>query len=462
MVTKADTISVLDPATGCEVANVASWTATAALAACDVAATGQRRWAAAPPRARAEALTAAFVLMQSRRSSLAEMIVAEHGKPLADALAEVDYAAEFVRWNAEEAVRIDGRSATAPGGSRIIVRHPPIGVVAVITPWNFPLAMIARKVAPALAAGNAVVVKPAAQTPLSALAFRDVLVDAGVPADVVHVHPTSNPGAWLEAVTGHDAVRMVTFTGSTAVGRSVLECAARRVLRAAVELGGNAPFIVFADADLDAAVSGALIAKMRHSAQTCTAANRFFVERPIATEFATRLATEMGAMRVGAGSSDDVQCGPLIDDVAVRRVDALVADAVGRGARVLTGGRPCGGAGSFYPPTVLVDVAAGSAVLTDEIFGPVAPVVAFDDEDEVVAAANESEAGLAGYVYSGDLRRALAVAERLECGMVGINCGVVSEVAAPFGGMKQSGLGREGGPDGILEFCETQYLAVDW
>ncbi|NOX28753.1 MAG: NAD-dependent succinate-semialdehyde dehydrogenase [Actinobacteria bacterium] len=458
-----DRISVTDPATGKEVATVAAGTPADATAAVDAAAIAQKQWAQTPPRERAEILRNCWSTLLAHSDELAEIIVREHGKPLADAKGEIAYAAEFFRWNSEEAVRIHGSIGTAPAGNnKIIVRHPPVGVVVMVTPWNFPAAMITRKVAPALAAGNAAVIKPAKETPLTALRIGELLHEAGVPAGVVNVVPTLTAGSWFEAATAHDATRMVSFTGSTEVGRVLLKRCADRVLKVAMELGGNAPFIVFNDADVDAAVEGAMTAKMRHSAETCTAANRFFAESEIADAFTAKLAKAMGAIKTGSGFDESVTCGPLINADAVLTVTALVDEAVNSGAQVAVGGSAIAGSGFFYEPTVLGNVAEGSAITTQEIFGPVAPIISFTDTDAMIDQANDTEMGLAAYVYSGDIGRGLNVCERLESGMVGLNRGAMSDPAAPFGGMKQSGLGREGASEGIYEFCETQYIAASW
>ncbi|MEM9132137.1 MAG: NAD-dependent succinate-semialdehyde dehydrogenase [Actinomycetota bacterium] len=456
-------IPVLNPATGEQLTTVADGTAADATVAVEAAAGVQGAWAATAPRERAEVLRACWSTLMDHADELAELITAEHGKPLADARGEVAYAAEFFRWNSEEAVRIHGSIGVAPGGAnQIIVRHPPVGVVVMVTPWNFPAAMITRKVAPALAAGNAVVVKPAGETPLTALRVADLLQEAGVPDGVVNVVPTSTSAAWFDAATEHRATRMVSFTGSTEVGRLLLKRAADRVLKVAMELGGNAPFIVFDDADLDAAVEGAMVAKMRHSAETCTAANRFFVEAGIAPAFTEALAAAMAAVKVGDGMDPEVTCGPMINPAAIDSIGSLVGAAVGAGASVATGGSALDGGGYFYQPTVLGDVEPGSAITREEIFGPVAPVIPFTDHERMIADANDTEMGLAAYLYTADIGRGLRVAERLESGMVGLNRGAMSDPAAPFGGMKQSGLGREGASEGIYEFCETQYIAASW
>lgn len=456
-------IAVVDPATGEEITSVAAGTAADATSAVDAAAAAQTGWAATPPRERAEILRACWSTLVDHTDELAELITREHGKPLADARGEVAYAAEFFRWNSEEAVRIHGSIGTAPGGAnKIIVRHPPVGVVVMVTPWNFPAAMITRKVAPALAAGNAVVIKPPTETPLTALRVADLLQDAGVPGGVVNVVPTTDAGAWFDAATEHRATRMVSFTGSTEVGRILLRRCADRVLKVAMELGGNAPFIVFDDADVDAAAAGALVAKMRHSAETCTAANRFFVEEGVAPAFTEALAVAMADVRVGNGMDEGVTCGPMINPAAIESIGGLVSAAVAGGAELATGGSAVDGPGYFYEPTVLAGVHPTDAITREEIFGPVAPVITFRDHDAMIDHANDTEMGLAAYVYTDDLGKAMRTAERLESGMVGVNRGAMSDPAAPFGGMKQSGLGREGASEGIYEFCETQYIAASW
>ncbi|MCP3992379.1 MAG: NAD-dependent succinate-semialdehyde dehydrogenase [Actinomycetia bacterium] len=456
-------VKVFNPAAGEEITSVAAGTPADATSAVDAAAAAQKEWAATAPRVRGEILRQCWSSLLSHADELAELITAEHGKPLVDARGEVAYAAEFFRWNSEEAVRIHGMIGTAPGGAnKIIVRHPPVGVVVMVTPWNFPAAMITRKVAPALGAGNAVVIKPPRETPLTALRVADLLQEAGVPAGLVNVVPTTSSGSWFDAATEHRATRMVSFTGSTEVGRVLLRRCADRVLKVAMELGGNAPFIVFDDADLDAAVEGAMVAKMRHSAETCTAANRFFAEAGIAAEFTSRLAAAMGAVKVGSGFDDGVTCGPMINAGAIDNISGLVSGAVEAGARVAAGGSAIEGPGHFFQPTVLGDVEPNLAITREEIFGPVAPVIPFSDTDAMIANANDTEMGLAAYVFTRDLARGLSVSERLESGLVGLNRGAMSDPAAPFGGMKQSGLGREGASEGIYEFCETQYIAVDW
>ncbi|MGA9276439.1 NAD-dependent succinate-semialdehyde dehydrogenase, partial [Ilumatobacter sp.] len=452
-----------DPATGDHVADVASATPDDAGEACGVADEAQRGWAATAPRERAEILRSCWSILMEHQDELARLIVREEGKPLADASGEIAYAAEFFRWNSEEAVRIRGSLGDAPSGSnRILVRHPPVGVAVIVTPWNFPAAMITRKLAPCLAAGNAAVIKPPSETPLTALRIGQLLGDAGVPDGLVNVLPTDDSASWFDAAVEHRATRMVSFTGSTATGQALLKRSADRVLKTVMELGGNAPFVVFDDADIDAAVSGAITAKMRHSAQTCTAANRFFVEAGVADEFTTKFAAAMAAISVGNGFDEGVECGPLIHRSKVDDVASLVDDAVAAGAEIVVGGTRRDGPGNFYESTVLSNVRPDAAITREEIFAPVAPVITFDDVDEMIEQANDTEMGLIGYVYTRDLRVGLHVSERIQAGMIGLNRGSVSDPAAPFGGMKQSGVGREGASEGIYEFCETQYIALDY
>ncbi len=452
-----------DPATGETIAEVAAGGPEDVVHAVAKAHVAQQRWAATPPRDRSEILRRTWELMVAHADELAGLITAENGKPLSDAKGEVSYAAEFFRWNAEEAVRIRGQIGTAPAADkRIIVHHPPIGVVVMITPWNFPAAMITRKLAPALAAGNAVVIKPPKQTPLTSLRIGELLLEAGLPDGLVNIVPTTDSSSWVETAVAQTPVRMLSFTGSTEVGRILLRQAADRVLKTVMELGGNAPFIVFDDADLDAAVEGAMTAKMRHSAETCTAANRFYAQRGIAEDFTAALAERMGQVTVGRGTEEGVGCGPMIDADAVESLTRLVGSATGDGARIAVGGKAIDGPGHFFEPTVLGDVDHASEIAHTEIFGPIAPVYPFDDVDAVVAMANDTELGLTGYVYTRDLAKGLSVSERIQAGMIGLNKGLVSDPASPFGGMKQSGLGREGSTEGIYEFCETQYIATDW
>lgn len=455
------TFDVVDPATGRTLCAVADATPADARAALDAAVTVQREFAATPPRARADMLMAAFELLHARVDDLALLMTLEMGKPLAEARGEVAYAAEFFRHFAEEATRIDGGYQTAPAGNaRFLIARQPVGPCLLITPWNFPMAMGTRKLGPAIAAGCTSVIKPAHQTPLTMLALMSILDEAGVPAGAVNCITAMDANAVCEPLIRSGLARKLSFTGSTRVGRILLEQCAQKVLRTSMELGGNAPFIVFADADLDEAVDGAIAAKMRNMGEACTAANRIFVHAAVIDEFGRRLAERMAAMTVGRGTEDGVKVGPLVDEAALHKVQDLVDDAVGRGARVLTGGTPVSGDGYFYAPTVLTGVPRDARMSGEEIFGPVAPLTPFETEDEVVAAANDTEYGLVAYVFTNDLRRALRVAEALETGMVGLNQGVVSNPAAPFGGVKQSGLGREGGSVGIDEFLETKYVGI--
>lgn len=452
-----------DPATGEQIATVADGDVDDGLAAVAAAADAGPGWAATPPRARAEILRRVFDLMIERAEDLATLIVRENGKAIADARGEVGYAAEFFRWYAEEAVRAAGSVVTAPSGSnKILVVQQPVGVCVLVTPWNFPAAMATRKIGPALAAGCTVVLKPAGDTPLTALAIAAILSEAGVPDGVVNVVTTRRSGPVVSAMLHDPRVRKLSFTGSTEVGSVLLREAADCVVNTSMELGGNAPFLVFDDADLDAAVDGAMVAKMRNGGEACTAANRFYVQAPVAAEFARRLAERMGALRLGPGSEPSTDVGPLINTAAVEKVDELVRSALADGATALVGGRRPAGPGCFYEPTVLAGVPASAAMLREEIFGPVAPVVSFDTEAEAIALANDSVYGLVSYVYTRDLARGLRVSEALESGMVGLNRGLVSDPAAPFGGVKQSGIGREGGHHGMLEYLESKYIAVQW
>jgi succinate-semialdehyde dehydrogenase / glutarate-semialdehyde dehydrogenase len=454
---------VIDPATGDVLQTVANGTVEDAIAAVDAADAAAPAWAATAPRARGEILRRAYQLMTERADELARLISQENGKALPDALGEVLYAAEFFRWYSEEAVRIPGTLATAPSGAnKILVQYRPVGVCVLVTPWNFPAAMATRKIGPALAAGCTMVLKPASDTPLTALALAGLLAEAGVPDGVVNVLPARRSGAVVSAMLHDDRVRKLSFTGSTEVGRVLLREAADRVVNVSMELGGNAPFLVFADADLDAAIEGAMIAKMRNAGEACTSANRIYAQAPVAAEFARRLADRMSALTVGPGTADGVSVGPLVNPEAVDKVDELVRDAVAKGATVLTGGGRPDRDGCFYEPTVLTEVPPGAELLREEIFGPVAPVVSFDTEDEAIRLANDTEYGLVAYLYTGDLARGLRVSERLEAGMVGLNRGLVSDPAAPFGGVKQSGIGREGGHEGILDYLEATYVAVSW
>lgn len=456
------TFAVEDPATLEVVEHVPDLGPDDATRAVDRAAGAFAGWAATPLRHRSDVLRRAHELMLRDRDRLAALIGRENGKSLADAAGEVTYAAEFFRWFSEEAVRPGGEYGDAPaGGARTIVHHKPVGVAALVTPWNFPAAMATRKIAPALAAGCTVVLKPAAETPLTALAVADLLREAGLPEGCVEVVPTTDAAGvvttWLEDAR----VRKVSFTGSTGVGRHLLRQAADRVVNASMELGGNAPFVVTEDADVAAAVAGALVAKLRNAGQACTAANRFYVHADIADAFVARFGAEVEKLTVGA-AADGAAIGPLISAAAVERVAAVVDAAVTEGARVSHQARLPELPGHFFPPTVLVDVPVDAAILQDEVFGPVAPIVTWRDEDELLAAVNDTEHGLAAYVFAGDLGRALRLGERIDAGMVGINRGLVSDPSAPFGGVKQSGLGREGAREGLREFQEAQYLSLDW
>jgi succinate-semialdehyde dehydrogenase/glutarate-semialdehyde dehydrogenase len=454
-------LDVEDPATGELIATVADATVADGDAALRAAAAAQGAWAATPPRSRSELLRAAYELLTERTERFATLMSLEMGKPLAESRGEVAYAAEFLRWFAEEAVRISGRWMAAPtGDSRLLTMKRPVGPTLMVTPWNFPLAMGTRKVGPAIAAGCTMVVKPATQTPLTMLAFADLMREVGLPHGVLNIITTTRVGEVMEPLVRDPRARKLTFTGSTPVGRLLVEQSATQLLRVSMELGGNAPFIVFEDADLDAAVEGALLAKMRNMGQACTAANRFLVHESVADTFAERLAERMSSMPVGPGTADGVAVGPLIDAAAQAKIAALVDDAMVRGARVVCGGKVVGETGYFYAPTVLTDVPGDAPLLRDEIFGPVAPVTTFGTEAEALARANDTEYGLAAYVYTSDLARTLRVSEALEFGMVGVNTGIVSNPAAPFGGVKASGFGREGGFEGIDEYLETTYVGL--
>jgi succinate-semialdehyde dehydrogenase/glutarate-semialdehyde dehydrogenase len=456
------TISVEDPATEGTLCEVADASVDDARAALDAAVEAGPEWANHPPRERGEILRRAFEAIVARTDELALLMTLEMGKPIAESKAEITYGAEFFRWFSEQAVRIDGRYAVAPNGQgRLLTMKQPVGPCLLITPWNFPLAMGTRKVGPAIAAGCTMVVKPAQQTPLSMLMLAKILEEAGLPGGVLNLVTASSSSRTMGPLIEDPRLRKLSFTGSTEVGRTLMEQASQNLLRLSMELGGNAPFIVFEDADLDAAVQGALIAKMRNTGEACTAANRFHVAEGVADEFASRMAEKLGSMRVGRGTEEGVQVGPLIDDDQRQKVSELVEDAVGRGARAVVGGQSREGAGYFYDPTVLTDVPDEARLLHEEIFGPVAPVKGFQSEEEAIAAANDTEYGLVAYVFTRDLKRALRVVEGLETGMVGLNQGIVSNAAAPFGGIKQSGFGREGGPEGIEEYLETKYVAVN-
>ncbi|PUB20266.1 succinate semialdehyde dehydrogenase [Promicromonospora sp. AC04] len=452
------TLTVEDPATGKTIRTIADAGAEDGMAALDAAVAAAAEWAAAPARVRGEILRRAFDLLQERREDFALLMTLEMGKPLAEARGEVTYGGEFLRWFAEEAVRVTGRYGPNPEGTgRMIVSQHPVGPCFLITPWNFPLAMATRKIAPALAAGCTVVVKPAALTPLTTLYLARLLQDAGLPDGVVNVITTSSSGAVSGPIIADPRLRKLSFTGSTPVGQRLLAQAAPGVLRTSMELGGNAPFVVFEDADLDEAVKGALAAKFRNIGQACTAANRFIVHTSVADEFARRVTAAVNGFVIGRGTEPGVTIGPLVDDKAVAKAEALVDDAVTRGAQLATGGSRIDGAGSFFEPTVLTGVAPGSDILREEIFGPVLAIATFDTEDEAVALANDTEYGLVSYVYTESLSRGQRMIERLETGMMGLNVGVVSNAAAPFGGWKMSGLGREGGAEGIHEYLQTKY-----
>ena len=457
----AGVFDVRDPATAEVLTQVADATAEDGRAALAAAADAQAGWAATPPRDRAEILRRAFEAMTAASDELALLMTLEMGKPLAEARGEVTYAAEFFRWFSEEACRIDGSYQVAPNGaSRLLTMRQPVGPCLFITPWNFPLAMGTRKIGPAVAAGCTMVVKPAAETPLSMLALARILAAAGLPDGVLNVVTTTTSGKVMEPLIRDPRARKLSFTGSTEVGRRLVEQSAQQLLRLSMELGGNAPFLVFADADLDAAVDGAMLAKMRNIGEACTAANRFHVHAAVADEFADRLARRMGSMKVGRGTEDGVQVGPLITDAARDKADELVADATDRGGTVVTGGRRLEGKGFFYAPTVITEVPDDARILREEVFGPVAPIATFETDDEALAAANDTEFGLVSYAYTRDLGRALRVAEGLESGMVGLNTGIVSNPAAPFGGVKASGFGREGGREGIAEYLEVKYVGI--
>jgi succinate-semialdehyde dehydrogenase/glutarate-semialdehyde dehydrogenase len=456
------TLAVEDPSTGqtlCEVADASVGDAEAAL---DAAVDAGPDFAAHPPRERGEILRRAFETIIDRQDDLALLMTLEMGKPISESRAEILYAADFLRWFAEQAVRIDGRFAVAPNGqSRLLTMKQPVGPCLLITPWNFPLAMGTRKVGPAIAAGCTMVVKPAQQTPLSMLMLAKILEEAGLPGGVLNLVTASSSGQTMSPLIADPRLRKLSFTGSTEVGRTLMGQASENLLRLSMELGGNAPFIVFEDADFDAAVDGAVIAKMRNIGEACTAANRFHVAESIADRFAAALTERIGSMKVGRGTEHGVQVGPLIDEKQRDKVAALVEDAVKRGARVLVGGHAREGAGYFYDPTVIAEVPDGAELLREEIFGPVAPIKPFATEAEAIAAANDTEFGLVAYLFTSDIKRALRVTEALETGMVGLNQGIVSNAAAPFGGVKHSGFGREGGYEGIEEYLATKYVAVN-
>jgi len=458
----AGTLGVEDPATGetlCEIADASVDDAKAALGAADEA---FRTFRGVAPRERGDILRRAYEAIVARADELALLMTMEMGKPLAEAKAEVTYGAAFLRWYAEEAVRINGRfTVNEAGAGRVLTMKQPVGPCLFITPWNFPLAMGTRKIGPAIAAGCSMVVKPAKQTPLSMLMLARILEEAGLPDGVLNVVTASSSGSIMEPLIKDPRLRKLSFTGSTEVGRTLIAQSADQVLKVSMELGGNAPFLVFEDADLDAAVDGAMIAKMRNGGEACTSANRFHVHESVADEFARRLAERIGAMKVGRGTEDGVTMGPLIDEAQRSKVAELVDDAVSKGAKVLCGGRRVDGAGYFYAPTVLADIPDDANLLREEIFGPVAPIMGFATEDEAIARANDTEYGLVAYVFTRDIDRAFRVVERLDTGMIGLNQGLVSNAGAPFGGVKQSGFGREGGPEGLEEYLETKYVALN-
>jgi succinate-semialdehyde dehydrogenase/glutarate-semialdehyde dehydrogenase len=456
------TLAVEDPSTAetlCEVADASVDDAGAAL---DAAVDAGPEFAAMAPRDRGEILRRAFETIIERQDELALLMTLEMGKALRESKAEIAYAAEFFRWYSEEAVRVNGRYQVAGNGQgRVLTMKQPVGPCLMITPWNFPLAMGTRKIGPAIAAGCTMVVKPAQQTPLSMLMLGRILEEAGLPGGVLNLFTASSSSETTGPLISDQRLRKMSFTGSTEVGRRLMAQASDTLLRLSMELGGNAPFIVFEDADIDAAVAGAMVAKMRNMGEACTSANRFHVAGAVAEQFAEKLADKMGALKLGRGVDDDTDVGPLIDDNQRSKVSELVQDAIGRGAKAVVGGQAREGAGYFYNPTVLTDIPDDAELLTEEIFGPVAPVKGFADEDEAVAAANDTEYGLVAYLFTNDLKRALRVCERLETGMIGLNQGIVSNASAPFGGIKQSGFGREGGPEGIEEYLETKYVAVN-
>jgi succinate-semialdehyde dehydrogenase/glutarate-semialdehyde dehydrogenase len=461
--TGGNTLPVEDPSNGKVLAEVADATPDDALAALAAAHEKQAEWKTSAPRERGEILRRAFEKMTERADELALLMTLEMGKSLKESKAEIAYAAEFLRWFSEEAARIEGRYAVPPtGAGRMLTVKQPVGPCILITPWNFPMAMGTRKVGPAVAAGCTMVVKPAKQTPLCMLALAQILEESGLPGGVLNVVTSSSSGSVMAPLISDPRARKLSFTGSTEVGRKLIEQSAEQILRVSMELGGNAPFLIFDDADVDAAVEGALVAKMRNIGEACTAANRFHVADSVAGEFAEKLAMRMEAMKVGRGTEEDTEVGPLIDGDQRDKVQSLVDDALGKGAKALVGGERMEGAGYFYRPTVLDQVPQDAMLLKEEIFGPVAPVASFGSEEEAIAAANDTEYGLVAYVFTRDLKRALRVCEGLETGMVGLNQGIVSNASAPFGGIKHSGFGREGGVEGIGEYLETKYIAINY
>jgi succinate-semialdehyde dehydrogenase/glutarate-semialdehyde dehydrogenase len=457
----SSTLDVLNPATDEVLISIASATPEDGIAALDAAAGVQKEWAATPPRERGEILRSVFEAITERAEEFATLMTLEMGKVLAESMGEVKYGAEFFRWFAEEAVRIDGRYTRSPAGTgRIIVTKQAVGPCLAITPWNFPLAMGTRKIGPAMAAGCTMIIKPAQETPLTMLLLAKLMDEAGLPKGVLSVLPTAKPGDLTTALIDDGRLRKLTFTGSTGVGKALAKQSSDKLLRLSMELGGNAPFIVFDDADLDAAVDGAVLAKMRNGGEACTASNRFHVANAVREEFTEKLVKRMREFTLGNGLDTSSTLGPLINAKQVATVADLVSDAVSRGATVAVGGVAPDGPGHFYPATVLANLSADSRILKEEVFGPVAPIIGFDTEEEGIAAANDTEYGLAAYIYTQSLDRALRVAEAIEAGMVGVNRGVISDPAAPFGGVKESGFGREGGSEGIEEYLDTKYIAL--
>lgn len=457
-----DTFEVHDPSTGEKLCDIADANADDARAALDAAVAAQDEWAATAPNTRSDILQSAFELMNERVDELALLMTLEMGKAVAESKGEIAYAGEFFRWNAGEALRLDGDfKVSGNGASRVLVMRQPVGPCYLITPWNFPTAMGTRKIGPAIAAGCTMVIKPAQNTPLSMLALASLLQECGLPAGVLNVITSTSSREVSEPIISDPRLRKLSFTGSTEVGRTLIAQSAENVLKVSMELGGNAPFLVFADADIDAAVEGAMIAKMRNVGEACTSANRFHVHESVADEFASKLAARMGSMKIGRGTEEGVEVGPLIDDDQRSTVAELVDDAVSKGAEAVCGGKAVDGAGSFYEPTVLTGVTDDARLLREEIFGPVAPIRTFSSDEEAVAAANDTEYGLVAYVFTSDIKRALRVCEALETGMIGLNQGLVSNAGAPFGGVKASGTGREGGTEGILEYLETKYVAIN-
>ena len=460
--TGGGTLEVLDPSTEEPICEVADATPEDAMAALDAAVEAQAEWGGSAPNDRAGILWKAFELLMERADELATLMTLEMGKPVAESKSEVVYAADFFRWYSGEALRLDGTwKQFANGTSRVMVMKQPVGPALMITPWNFPMAMGTRKLGPAIAAGCTSVVKPASQTPLCMLALGQILEEAGLPGGVVNIFATSSSGKTTGPLIEDPRLRKLSFTGSTEVGRNLIAASAKNVLKVSMELGGNAPFLVFDDADLDEAVDGALLAKMRNIGEACTAANRFHVAESVREEFTKRLAEKMGSLKIGRGTEEDVKVGPLIDEPSREKVKELVDDAIQRGGKLLVGGEPPDGRGYFFPPTVLDDVPVDARVFHEEIFGPVAPIAGFDSEEEAIERANDTEYGLVAYVFTRDIKRAIRVCEGLETGMVGLNQGMVSNAGAPFGGVKQSGIGREGGHEGLEEFLETKYVAVN-